>query len=79
MKLAMFDAVILRACDERKPHIVAKYARELAEVFNQFYRDCAVLSARDDVRSSRLRIVKCVRSVLKTSLNLMGIEAPEEM
>ena len=79
MKLAMFDAVILRACDERKPHIVAKYARELAEVFNQFYRDCAVLSARDDIRSSRLLIVKCVRSVLKTSLNLIGIEAPEEM
>ncbi|MCW7075243.1 MAG: arginine--tRNA ligase [Candidatus Methanospirare jalkutatii] len=78
-KLAMLPAVVERACDERKPHIVAKFARELAEAFNQFYRDCAVIHAPPPLREARLCLVACVKQVLSISLNLLGIEAPEEM
>ena len=75
----MLPAVVERACDERKPHIVAKFARELAEAFNQFYRDCAVIHAPPPLREARLCLVACVKQVLSISLNLLGIEAPEEM
>ena len=78
-KLAMLPAVVERACDERKPHIVAKFSRELAEAFNQFYRDCAVIHAPPPLREARLCLVACVKQVLSISLNLLGIEAPEEM
>ncbi len=39
-KLSKFGYVIEAASSELKPHLVAKYARELAESFNLFYKDC---------------------------------------
>lgn len=77
--IARFPSVIQQAAESRSPHIIAGYAYELAERFNQFYRDCPVLSAEPGIRSFRLALVGCTGHVLKNALNLLGIEAPEEM
>ncbi|MEA3282574.1 MAG: DALR anticodon-binding domain-containing protein [Euryarchaeota archaeon] len=78
-ELARFSYVIDLASRELKPHIVAVYARELAEVFNQFYRLSPVLSAPDDVRDARIGLVECARIVLASTLGVLGIAAPESM
>jgi len=78
-KLAMFEYVMERAASELKLHLVARYARELAEVFNIFYKNCPVLNAGEELREARLVLVECTKRVLSEVLYVLGIEAPEEM
>ena len=79
-KLANMPLVIDEACHSYKPHIITSYLFEVASCFNQFYRDCPVISEEDvDVRKARLMLVDAVRTVLRNSLDLLGIVAPEEM
>ena len=53
---------------------------ETASKFNQFYRDCPVLSEKNNMLSqSRIALVDATRMVLHNALELLGIPAPEEM
>lgn len=79
-KMASFDSIIDICARDLKPHTMAAYARELADSFNQFYRFVPVLSAEeDDIRASRLALVKCAKIVLASVLDTLGIDAPESM
>ena len=78
-ELARFSHVTNAAASNLKPHIVAIYARELAESFNRFYRMSPVLSAPDDLREARIGLVECARIVLASVLDVLGIDAPESM
>lgn len=78
-KMAFFPSIVASAAHDLKPNIVAIYARELAETFNQFYLHIPVLKAEDDMRKARLALVECARIVLANVLNLLGIIAPESM
>ncbi len=78
-KLAIFEYVLENASSELKLHPVAKYARELAEVFNIFYKNCPVLNAECALREARLVLVYCAKRVLSEVLSVLGIESPEEM
>ena len=79
-QLARFPLVIDDSCNSCKPHFIANYVYETAASFNQFYRDCPVLSEENTaLRSSRLTLVYATKNVLHTALDLLGITAPEEM
>ncbi len=78
-ELARFEYVIDSAARELKPHVIAIYARELAEAFNQFYRLMPVLSAPENIRNARIGLVECARIVLANVLDVLGIAAPESM
>lgn len=78
-KIAMMPYVIKNASTELKPHVIAIYARELAEAFNQFYRVSPVLNAEPELREARLALVDASRKALAASLGLLGVAAIEEM
>jgi len=78
-KLAGFENAIDTAARELKPHLIAIYARELADAFNQFYRYVPVISAEPEFRAARLALVECSRIVLANALDTLGIVAPESM
>ncbi len=78
-KIAEFDLVIDRAAKELKPHQLATYARELADIFNLFYRFSPVLDAPDDLKASRLALVGAARNALRVTLDTLGIPALETM
>ncbi|KKT17178.1 MAG: Arginine-tRNA ligase [Parcubacteria group bacterium GW2011_GWB1_43_6] len=56
-----------------------QYAVDLATVFHQFYRDCHVISEDKNLSQARLSLVLAAKIVLKNTLSLMGISAPEKM
>ena len=58
---------------------IPQYAIDLATVFHQFYRDCQVISKNKDLTQARLSLVLATKIVLKNTLDLMGISAPEKM
>jgi arginyl-tRNA synthetase len=78
-RLLELPAQIERAELKREPHALGAYAREVAADFHAFYRDCPVAQATEPVRSDRLALCEATRTVIATTLGLLGIEAPEEM
>jgi len=78
--LAQFPLRIEEACTNCKPHIITTYLYETASAFNQFYRDCPVLSEPNiSIQNARLALVKATQIALWNGLDLLGINAPEEM
>jgi arginyl-tRNA synthetase len=78
-RIARFPHVVDEAADDRAPHRVATYVRELAEDFNGFYRFCPVLDAAPATRDARLATVAATRHTVANALDVLGIEAPESM
>ncbi|MFH1409263.1 MAG: DALR anticodon-binding domain-containing protein, partial [Nanoarchaeota archaeon] len=64
---------------EKKPYLLATYAFSLAKQFSDFYHAEQVLKADDRLRDARLILVDAVRQILSTALNLLGMDAPEQM
>lgn len=56
-----------------------QYAMDLATSFHRFYHDCQVLTDNRSLSGVRLALVSAARIVLKNTLLLMGISAPEKM
>ncbi|MFD1598006.1 arginine--tRNA ligase [Halobellus rarus] len=78
--IARFPAVIEEAAADLEPHVVATFAREFAETFNTFYRECSVLNADEDaVAAARLGLVEASRHTVANALDVLGIEAPDSM
>lgn len=60
-------------------HHLTTYSLELAQEFNQFYRDYKVLTSDEELRQARLAITTATGMVLRNCLKLLGISAPEKM
>ena len=77
--IARYPDVLRRASEDMRPHYVAGYLYSLAEAFNKFYEALPVLRADAKTRAARLKIVRAVKTVMASGLNLLGIEAVERM
>ncbi len=79
-RLAKFPSTVREAATSRRVHVAAGYAADVAAQFNQFYRDCPVLTAGSDaLRAARLDLVDASRVVLHNLLDALGLVAPREM
>jgi len=78
--IAEFPIIIEESYKHFKPHILANYLFNIASNFNQFYRDCPVISEENiEIQNARLMLVNGAKIVIKNGLNLLGIDAPKEM
>jgi arginyl-tRNA synthetase len=76
-KLGNYPEIINKAYAELAPNVVANYSYELCQMFNEFYHAHQVVGSKEE--AFRLRLIEAFRNVLKSSLNLLGIEVLEEM
>lgn len=79
LKLEEFNPMILMAAKNRAPYMICKYLQELSGCFHQFYTFSRVLTDDKKLAAARLALVKSVSTVIKTSLELLAVEAPERM
>jgi len=77
--LARYPDVLRRSAEDMKPHYLSNYLFNLADAFNKFYEAVPVLRTDSKTRSARLKIVKAVKTVIASGLEMLGIEAPEKM
>src|SRR5207244_11977007 len=79
--LSELPDVVLMACNERAPHKVTTWVRELAGRFHGFYHDCYVLGegVSAELTQARLWLVEAARVGLTIGLQLLGAGAPESM
>jgi arginyl-tRNA synthetase len=78
-RVAEFPAVVADVVDRLAPHRLARYARDVASEFHQFYTDCKILDERRDVRLARLALCVAAKTVLAKALALAGVSAPDSM
>jgi arginyl-tRNA synthetase len=78
-RLAEFGDLVRAAAEARAPHRLARYARDVAADFTQFYVACKVLVDDEDLRVARLGLAHATKIVLKSALTLAGVSAPESM
>jgi len=78
--LVAFPEEVEEAAKRREPHRLTRYAQELATEFHNFYTQCRVLDRRNPALSrARLSLVQATRTVLRSTLGLLGVGAPERM
>ncbi|MDO4719824.1 MAG: arginine--tRNA ligase [Peptostreptococcaceae bacterium] len=77
--LGTFEEVIRRAADRYEPHHVTRFVLDLAQAFNKFYHDNPILSAEEEEKKARLALVEATRIGVKNALDLLGMQAPEQM
>ncbi len=75
--LAKWPDIVQRAVTNLSIHYIPNYTHELAANFNQFYRDCPVLGNNSE--ELRINLVTTSNKILKTSLEILGIKAPNRM
>jgi arginyl-tRNA synthetase len=75
--LDRFPEVAATSAKRLTPSLLAVYATELCQAFNQFFHECPVL--RSDLEAQRLALVTQFRGVLGRALQLLGIDVLEEM
>lgn len=76
-KLLEFPEEIEFAAARRAPHRLTTYVHELAQSFSAFYRDCKVVGTPEE--PFRLALAQETQRVIAKTLDLLGVEAPQEM
>jgi arginyl-tRNA synthetase len=78
-RLAEFPNVAAGVVQYLAPHRLARYAREVAADFHQFYTECKILTDEREVRLARLALSLAAKRILARALNLAGVSAPDSM
>lgn len=78
-RIAELPEVIAGVATQRAPHRLAKYARDIASDFHQFYAHSRVISDDATLTEARLALVIATKNALATVLRIAGVSAPEQM
>ncbi|MGQ0827059.1 MAG: arginine--tRNA ligase [Bacteroidota bacterium] len=80
IKLYNFNTTIHQAANEYSPAVIANYVYDLAKEYSQYYHDTQILKGENkSLVAFRLHLSNTIGTVIKSSMNLLGIEVPERM
>jgi arginyl-tRNA synthetase len=80
VSLEQFPLIVEQAVEEHNPSVIANYVYTIAKSFNGFYTQHSIMQAPTETsKTFRLRLAKLSGQVIKSSLALLGIQAPERM
>ena len=75
-----FPEILDEAARTLNPSLIANFLYELAREFNQFYHDHSILSADSEIQiAQRLLLAGAAGNIIKSGMNLLGIEVPDRM
>ena len=77
--LYKFPEIVVDSMEKLEPSFITRHITEIAKAFNKFYNSCPILSVEEELRNARLILVFATKTVIKTGLGLLGIEAPNRM
>lgn len=77
--LANYPIIIEQAAVSRTPHRLTNYINQLASAFHSFYNAEQVITTDQNKTREHLALLKATKTVLKDSLSLIGVSAPNKM
>lgn len=78
-KLVQFPEIVEDTAKDYHVVRLTTYATDLARTFHHFYEKHRVISDDVSLTAARLSLVRATQIILKNTLELMGISAPEKM
>jgi len=78
-ELLKFPLVVIKSAESKKPNLIADYLFELAQKFSSFYNSTNILKANEFEKYTRLLLIDRVGFILKTGLDLLGIDVVDRM
>jgi len=79
LKIDRFPSVLESVAKDYYPNHLAAYLYDLSKSINYLYETEPILKSENNIRNARLALIKSATGVLKTGLNLLGIETLEKM
>lgn len=77
--LYQFSEIVVATANKNETSILARYLIDLAQSFSSFYDSNKIISDDKKKTDARLMLTYAVGNVLKTGMNLLGIEMPDRM
>jgi arginyl-tRNA synthetase len=78
-RLGNYPEQLINSATNLEPHALTHYLRDLASEFHTYYNSNKVLVDDADIRNTRIILCLAVKQVIKNGLELLGVNAPEEM
>mgnify|MGYP000073650109 CR=1 FL=1 len=78
-RLGHYPEQLSNAATNLEPHVLTHYLRDLASEFHTYYNSNKVLVDDETLRNTRITLSLAVKQVIKNGLELLGVNAPEEM
>ncbi|MEA2113406.1 MAG: arginine--tRNA ligase [Patescibacteria group bacterium] len=79
-QLIKFPEIVEDTAKDYQVQRLPQYSMELSNAFHKFYEKCRVLDeGNPGLSQARIGLIKATQIVLRNTLNLMGIKAPEKM
>tara|TARA_Y100000817_G_scaffold118303_1_gene92735 strand:+ start:3573 stop:5303 length:1731 start_codon:yes stop_codon:yes gene_type:complete len=80
LQMALNAQFVIKSSGENlQPHIIVYYLRDISQNFHQFYNSVNILNAKKSDQNNIMRALTIVKSVIASSLELLGIEPLESM
>ena len=77
--LYRFNETIQNSAEKNEPSILARYLIDLSQNFSAFYNEHKIITDDKKLQDARLFLTNAVGIVLKTGVELLGMEMPERM
>ena len=78
-KIMEYPEEVGRAADDCAPQRIARYSYDLAALFHSFYNKCRIMGVGQPLAEARLALVMITAHVIRHSLGILGVSAPEQM
>ena len=78
-QIYQFEETIKSAAEKNEPSILSRYLIDLAQKFSNFYNEYKVITDNKNIQDARLYLTHSVGQVLKTGVELLGMEMPDRM
>ncbi|MBQ3970791.1 MAG: arginine--tRNA ligase, partial [Selenomonadaceae bacterium] len=78
-KIEEYTEEVDRAAAEYAPQRIARYAYDLASLFHSFYNKCRIMGVEPALAEARLALVDVAAHVIRHSLGILGVSAPNKM
>ncbi len=74
-----FPRIIVDSMEKYEPYFITRHVVEIAKAFNKFYNSSTINTEDEELKKARLMLSFATKTVIKTGLDLLGMEAPERM
>jgi arginyl-tRNA synthetase len=78
-EISRWPEIVRQGAEQRAPHLVVHYLRELAQTFHACYAALPFIVDDARTRNARLSLIAAARQVLVNALAILGVSAPETM
>ena len=65
--------------EKYEPYFITRHIVEIAKAYNKFYNSVTINTEDIKLKKARLMLSFATKTVIRTGLSLLGIEAPERM